>query len=113
MKPPPDVKETIAELVENLGTVGAFMLSESRAFLRRSWGASREEFMAAVDQIARNMKQSGKMAVQDVETAAEKVKQSWEVLDRKRTWTGTAFWRKLSRACQPWRRSVMRASIWR
>jgi hypothetical protein len=91
MKPPPDVKETIAELVENLGTVGAFMLSESRAFLRRSWGASREEFMAAVDQIARNMKQSGKMAVQDVETAAEKVKQSWEVLDKEKNLDWDSF----------------------
>lgn len=91
MSPSPDVKETIVELIENLGTVGSFMLSESRAFLRRSWGASREEFMAAVDQIARNMKKSGKIAVQDVETAAEKIKQSWELLDREKNLDWDSF----------------------
>ena len=80
----PDPKETIAKLMENLGTIGSFMLSEARAFLRKSWGASREEFMAAVDQIARNMKQSGKMAAEDIEAAAEQVKKSWEILDKEK-----------------------------
>jgi len=80
----PDPKETIARLMENLGTVGAFMLSEARAFLRKSWGASREEFTAAVDQIARNMKQSGKMAAEDIEAAAEQVKKSWDILDKEK-----------------------------
>jgi len=90
MSPSPDVKQTVVELIENLGTVGSFMLSEARAFLRRSWGASREEFMAAVDQIARNMKQSGKVAAQDIETAAAKIKQSWELLDKEKNldWDG-------------------------
>ena len=49
-----DVKDAITELVDNLGTVGVFMLGETRALLRRSWGASRQEFMAAVDQAAEN-----------------------------------------------------------
>ena len=80
----PDPKETIARLMENLGTIGAFMLSEARAFLRKSWGASKEEFMAAVDQIARNMKQSGKMAAADIEAAAEQVKKSWDILDKEK-----------------------------
>jgi hypothetical protein len=84
MKQSPDVKETIVELMENLGTVGSFMLSEARAFLRRSWGASREEFSASIDQVARNMKQSGKIATQDIEAAAEKIKQSWELLDKEK-----------------------------
>ena len=34
-----DVKDAITELVDNLGTVGVFMLGETRALLRRSWGA--------------------------------------------------------------------------
>jgi len=80
----PDAKETIAKLMENLGTIGAFMLSEARAFLRKSWGASREEFMAAVDQIARNMKASGKMAAKDIEAAAEQVKKSWGLLNKEK-----------------------------
>jgi hypothetical protein len=80
----PDAKEIIAKLMENLGTIGAFMLSEARAFLRKSWGASREEFMAAVDQIARNMKQSGKMAAADIDAAAEQIKRSWELLDKEK-----------------------------
>ncbi|MBI4964367.1 MAG: hypothetical protein HY913_13905 [Desulfomonile tiedjei] len=80
----PDAKETIAKLMENLGTIGAFMLSEARAFLRKSWGASREEFMAAVDHIARNMKASGKMASEDIEAAAEQIKKSWELLDKEK-----------------------------
>lgn len=80
----PDPKETIAKLMENLGTIGAFMLSEARAFLRKSWGASREEFMSAVDQIARNMKQSGKMAADDIEAAAEQIKRSWAILDKEK-----------------------------
>jgi hypothetical protein len=80
----PDPKETIARLMENLGTVGAFMLSEARAFLRKSWGASREEFTAAVDQIARNLKQSGKMAAEDIEAAAAQIKKSWDILDKEK-----------------------------
>jgi len=91
MKQSPDVKETVVELIENLGTVGSFMLSEARAFLRRSWGASREEFMASVDQVARNMKQSGKIAAQDIDTAAEKIKKSWELLDKEKNLDWDSF----------------------
>jgi hypothetical protein len=79
-----DVKKAVADLLDNLGTVGLFMLSESRAFLRKSWGASREEFMAAVDNVARTMKRSGEMAAEDVERAAERIKQSWELLDKEK-----------------------------
>ncbi len=77
----PDAKEALSELMENLGTIGGFMLRESRAFLNKSWGASREEFMEAVDHTAGIMKQSGKTAVDDIERAAEKIKKSWSLLD--------------------------------
>ncbi|MDD3472017.1 MAG: hypothetical protein PHS86_04465 [Syntrophaceae bacterium] len=80
----PDIKESVVELMENLGTIGVFMLGEARAFLRKSWGASREEFFAAVDQASKTMKQSGKMAVGDIERATEKIKQSWELLDQEK-----------------------------
>ena len=79
-----EIKQTIVELVQNLGTVGLFMLSEARSFLRKSWGASREEFFAAVDQTARTMKQSGKMAAEDIERAAEKIKASWDILNKEK-----------------------------
>ncbi|MGO9121731.1 MAG: hypothetical protein ACLQPD_29490 [Desulfomonilaceae bacterium] len=79
-----EIKQTIVELVQNLGTVGLFMLSEARSFLRKSWGASREEFFAAVDQTARTMKQSGKMAAGDIERAAEKIKASWDILNKEK-----------------------------
>lgn len=81
---PNNIKDAIFELMQNLGTVGLFMLSEARSFLRKSWGASREEFFAAVDQTARTMKQSGKMAAEDVERAAEKIKASWDVLNKEK-----------------------------
>ncbi len=80
----PDIKESVVELMANLGTIGVFMLGEARAFLRKSWGASREEFFMAVDQASKTMKQSGKMAVEDIERAAEKIKQSWEILDEEK-----------------------------
>ncbi len=81
---PNNIKDTISELMQNLGTVGLFMLGEARSFLRKSWGASREEFFAAVDQTARTMKQSGKMAAEDIERAAEKIKASWDVLNKEK-----------------------------
>ncbi len=79
-----EIKQTIVELVQNLGTIGLFMLSEARSFLRKSWGASREEFFAAVDRTARTMKKSGKMAAEDVERAAEKIKGSWDLLNKEK-----------------------------
>ncbi|HTY21940.1 MAG TPA: hypothetical protein VMC85_02350 [Desulfomonilaceae bacterium] len=81
---PGDIKSVIAELMENLGTVGLFMLGEARSFLRKTWGASREEFYAAVDQTARTMKQSGKTAAEDIERAAEKIKASWDLLNKEK-----------------------------
>jgi len=79
----PDVKEAIAELMEKLGPIGAFMLGEARSFLRKSWG-SKEEFMTAVDQSARVMKQSGKMAADDIARTADTLKSSWRLLDKER-----------------------------
>ncbi|MGC8658294.1 MAG: hypothetical protein ACP5U1_04400 [Desulfomonilaceae bacterium] len=83
-KKPPDVRDSIAELIENVGTVGVFMLSEIRVFLKNSWGASREEFFTAVDKTAANLKRSGKMAIGDIEVASAKIKDAWEILDRER-----------------------------
>lgn len=88
---PTNVKDAVGELMENLGTIGIFMLGECRAFLRKSWGASREEFFAAVDQTAKTMKQSGKMAVEDIERAATKIKDSWELLDQEKNLEWDSF----------------------
>jgi hypothetical protein len=90
-----NVKQAIVELADNLGTVGLFMLSEARSFLRRSWGASKEEFLTAVDQAAKTMKQSGKLATEDIERAAEKIKQSWEVLNKESTTDWDTFFDEL------------------
>lgn len=73
---------SVSELMDNLSTIGLFMLGEVRSFLRKSWGASREEFMAAVDQVAKSMKQSGKMATGDIERAVDEIKANWKLLDQ-------------------------------
>ncbi len=83
-KKPPDVRDSIAELMGNIGTVGVFMLGEIRVFLKNSWGASKEEFLAAVDKTTTNLKRSGQMAVGDIEMASAKIKDAWEILDRER-----------------------------
>ena len=83
-KKTPDVRDSVTELIGNIGTIGVFMLGEIRVFLKNSWGASREEFFAAVDKTATNLKRSGKMAVGDIETASAKIKDAWEILDRER-----------------------------
>ncbi|MDQ7782830.1 MAG: hypothetical protein RDU20_08120 [Desulfomonilaceae bacterium] len=92
----PDVKESIVELMENLGTIGVFMLRESRAFLRKSWGSGKEEFMEAVDHTARTMKQSGKMAAEDIERAAEKIKHSWPLLNQEKDLEWDNFLKELT-----------------
>jgi hypothetical protein len=79
-----NIRESLAELTENLGTIGVFMLGEARVFLRKSWGASREEFYVAIDQVSRTMKQSGKLAAADIDRAADKIKQSWGLLDQEK-----------------------------
>ena len=89
------VREAIVELTDNLGTIGVFMLGEARAFLTKSWGASREEFYTAVDQVSRTMKQSGKMAVDDVDRAADKIKQSWDLLIQEKGLDWDAFFTEL------------------
>jgi len=78
------VKDSIAELKDNLGTIGLFMVAEVRVFLRKSWSGSREEFMTALDHVARSLKQSGKLAAGDVERAVEDIKKNWDVLDAQR-----------------------------
>ena len=83
-KKPPDIRDSITELIGNIGTIGVFMLGEIRVFLKNSWGASREEFFAAVDKTATNLKRSGKMAIGDIETASAKIKDAWEILDREK-----------------------------
>ncbi len=82
MAEPKSVKDSINELADNLGTLGLFMVGEVRAFMRKSWGASRDEFMAALDQVAKSMKHSGKWAAQDIERAVEQIKKNWEALDK-------------------------------
>jgi hypothetical protein len=89
------VREAVSELADNLGTIGVFMLGETRAFLTKSWGASREEFFVAVDQISKTMKQSGKMAVDDIDRAADKVKQSWDLLIEENGLDWDAFFNEL------------------
>jgi hypothetical protein len=91
-----NVKEAIVELLDNLGTIGLFMLAEARSFLRKSWGASREEFVAAVDKAARTMKQSGKIAAEDVERTADKIKQSWELLNSEKDMDWDNFQKELT-----------------
>lgn len=95
-KKEPDVKESISDLMDNLGTIGVFMLGEVRAFLRKTWGASRGEFMDAVDQTARTMKQSGKMASEEVERAAKRIKESWSLLDEERNLAWDSFFVELT-----------------
>lgn len=75
------VKDSISELKDNLGTVGLFMVAEVRSFLRKSWGGSQDEFMAALDQVARSLKRSGKLAAEDVERAVTDIKNNWDQLD--------------------------------
>ncbi len=75
-----DIKDSLSELADNLGTVGLFMLGEIRAFLKKSWGASKDEFMDAVDHVAKSMKQSGKLALGDIDRAASQIKTNWDKL---------------------------------
>jgi hypothetical protein len=82
-------RETIAELLDGLGTVGLFMLGEVRAALRKGV-SSKAEFMETLDKTVRIMKQSGKMAVEDIERAATKLRDSWEILDAQ----GNEDWNK-------------------
>lgn len=79
-----DVREALAELMENLGVLGLFMLKEVRTLLQKSWGSSREEFMASLDKVVRNMKQTGKWAAEDVERTASRIRQSWEIFDQQK-----------------------------
>jgi hypothetical protein len=75
-----DIKDSLSELADNLGTVGLFMLGEVRSFLKKSWGASKDEFIDAVDQVTKSMKQSGKLALDDIDRAADRLKADWDKL---------------------------------
>ncbi|MFC1834140.1 hypothetical protein ACFL2Q_05325 [Thermodesulfobacteriota bacterium] len=77
-----DLKEVVQELADNLGTVGLFMLGETRALMKKSWGASKEEFMDAVDKASDSMKKSGKVAWEDIDRASDQIKKNWELFDR-------------------------------
>jgi hypothetical protein len=90
-KKSPDVKDSISELMGNIGTIGVFMLGEIRVLLKKSWGSSRQEFRTAVDQAATNLKRSGKLAVSDIETASTKIKDAWETLDKERNLDWDSF----------------------
>jgi ElaB/YqjD/DUF883 family membrane-anchored ribosome-binding protein len=79
-----DVKKAIDELMENLDTIGMFMLAEVRHFLRTSGDVSKEEFMQEVNKISKSMEQSGKMATEDVARAAERIKGAWSELEQER-----------------------------
>ncbi len=79
-----EIKQAIADLMDNLGDIGSFMLGEARSFLRKGTGASKEEFMEAVDKAAKVMMQSGKLAREDVERTAKRIKDSWELLDKEK-----------------------------
>ena len=52
-----NVRDAVNELLNNLGTIGQFMLSETRSMLQKGWGGSREEFFDAVNRTAKSMKQ--------------------------------------------------------
>ncbi len=83
-------KETIAELLDSLGTVGLFMLGEVRAALRKG-ASSKEEFMEALDKTVRVMRQSGKVAIEDIERAAGKIRGSWDVINAQSNEDWNAF----------------------
>ncbi|MFH0958044.1 MAG: hypothetical protein V1897_04995 [Pseudomonadota bacterium] len=90
-KKSPDVRDSISELMGNIGTIGVFMLGEIRVLLKKSWGSSRQEFWSAVDQAATNLKRSGKLAASDIETASTKIKEAWETLDQERNLDWDSF----------------------
>lgn len=84
MKKGDEVRQAFAELMENLGVIGLFMLKEIRTLLRSSWGTNKEEFMRAVDKTAKTMKHSGKWAIEDIERTAERIRQSWDLFDKQK-----------------------------
>lgn len=83
-----DVKSAVEDLREKLDTIGRFMLSEVRHFLRTTPNASKEDFFKEVNKISKTMEQSGKMATEDIAAAADKIKAAWNELDeeRKQDW---------------------------
>jgi hypothetical protein len=85
-----NVSDSIGELIDNLGTIGLFMVGEVRSFLRKSWGSSKEEFMAELEKVGRSMKHSGKWAAEDVERAADQIRKNWDLVDK----MGSLEWEK-------------------
>ncbi|MBM4327571.1 MAG: hypothetical protein FJ118_10460 [Deltaproteobacteria bacterium] len=75
-----NVGEAVGDLIENLGTIGQFMLSELWSLRRLGLSSSREDFVEALNKVARSMKESGKWAADDVERAANEIKNNWRLL---------------------------------
>jgi hypothetical protein len=86
-----DVREAFSQLLDNLGMIGSFMLREVWSLLRMSWGASREEFLAALDKVKKNMIESGKWAADDIEKTSQRILQSWDLLNEHKDAESKAF----------------------
>ncbi len=75
-------RETFDQLIENLGTLGSFMLAEVQSNMKNMSGASKQEFFASVDRVAESMKRSGQIAADDIERTADEIKKNWSVIDK-------------------------------
>ncbi|MEW6532849.1 MAG: hypothetical protein AB1473_18610 [Thermodesulfobacteriota bacterium] len=75
-----NVSESVGELIENLGTIGRFMVSELWSLRRLGPESSRQDFVDGLNKVARSMKESGKWAASDVERAANEIKDNWQLL---------------------------------
>ncbi len=86
-----NVRDAFSQLLDSLGMIGAFMLTEVWSLLRKSWGGSREEFLAALDKVKKNMIQSGKWAAEDIEKTSQRILQSWDLLNDQKDAESKAF----------------------
>ncbi len=80
-----NIRNSIAELISDLGSVGVLMLSEVRASLEHGLNASQADFRATVDRVAESMKQSRDLAAEDIDKASERIKANWELLQKENT----------------------------
>lgn len=93
----PNVKQTIGELWENLGTTGRLLLTQVRDSMEQGFNVSREEFKATVDRVAASMKASGEMASTDIERAQQQLKNNWETLQQENTRQWESFMDELKK----------------
>jgi hypothetical protein len=103
-------KKAIEELVSNLGTNAGFMIGEVRAFLRKatviSGAVSQEavplkaQFDNAVDQAAKVMAQTGKLSKEDIQRAADKIKDSYELFQQEKDQEWDAFLKEMGNQIQ-------------